>query len=133
MTFGVNMVAIAKGKPKLMSLQSAIRYYIGHQKNVITARTQYDLDKAKARAHILEGLMIAVDNLDAIIMMIRASNTPKEAKIKLMESFDLDDIQAQAILDMRLQRLTGLEIETLRQEYAEMLQKIEYLTRNSGE
>ena len=127
-TFGVNMVAIAKGKPKQLSLHSAIRYYIGHQKNVITARTQYELDKAKARAHILEGLMIAVDNLDAIIAMIRASRTPKEAKMKLMESFDLDDIQAQAILDMRLQRLTGLEIETLRQEYAEILEKIEYLT-----
>ena len=126
-TFGVNMVAIAKGKPKQLSLHSAIRYYIGHQKNVITARTQYELDRAKARAHILEGLMIAVDNLDAIIAMIRASRTPKEAKIKLMENFDLDDIQAQAILDMRLQRLTGLEIETLRQEYQEILEKIEYL------
>jgi DNA gyrase subunit A len=127
-TFGVNMVAIAGGKPKLLSLKSAIRYYIQHQKNVITARTQYELDKAKARAHILEGLMIAVDNLDAIIALIRASQTPREAKGKLMENFALDDIQAQAILDMRLQRLTGLEIETLRLEYAEVLQKIEYLT-----
>ena len=127
-TFGVNMVAIANGKPKQLSLRSAIRYYIQHQKNVITARTQYELDKAKARAHILEGLMIAVDNLDAIIALIRASRTPKEAKAKLMESFDLDDIQAQAILDMRLQRLTGLEIETLRLEYEEILKKIEYLT-----
>jgi len=127
-TFGVNMVAIAGGKPKQLSLRSAIRYYIQHQKNVITARTQYELDKAKARAHILEGLMIAVDNLDEIIAMIRASRTPKEAKARLMESFDLDDIQAQAILDMRLQRLTGLEIETLRQEYEDILQKIEYLT-----
>jgi len=127
-TFGVNMVAIAGGKPKQMSLRSIIRYYIQHQKNVITARTQYELDKAKARAHILEGLMIAIDNLDEIIAMIRASRTPKEAKAKLMESFALDDIQAQAILDMRLQRLTGLEIETLRQEYAEILKTIEYLT-----
>ena len=127
-TFGVNMVAIAKGKPKQLSLHSAIRYYITHQKNVITARTQYELDRAKARAHILEGLMIAVDNLDEIIILIRASRTPKEAKAKLMKNFDLDDIQAQAILDMRLQRLTGLEIETLRLEYAEILEKIEYLT-----
>ncbi|MBN1776719.1 MAG: DNA topoisomerase 4 subunit A [Clostridiales bacterium] len=127
-TFGVNMVAIAKGKPRLMSLHSAIRYYITHQRNVITARTQYELDRAKARAHILEGLMIAVDNLDAVIALIRASRTPKEAKQKLMESFDLDELQAQAILDMRLQRLTGLEIETLRQEYAEILEKIEYLS-----
>ncbi len=127
-TFGVNMVAIAGGKPKLMSLRSIIRYYIQHQKNVITARTQYELDRAKARAHILEGLMIAVDNLDAIIAMIRASRTPKEAKTRLMESFSLDEIQAQAILDMRLQRLTGLEIETLKHEYAEVLKNIEYLT-----
>ena len=81
-TFGVNMVAIAGGKPKQMSLKSAIRYYIRHQKNVVTARTQYELDKAKARAHILEGLMIAVDNLDEIIALIRASQTPKEAKAK---------------------------------------------------
>jgi len=127
-TFGVNMVAIAKGKPKLMSLHSAIRYYIAHQRNVITARTQYELDRAKARAHILEGLMIAVDNLDEIIALIRASRTPKEAKVKLMQNFDLDELQAQAILDMRLQRLTGLEIETLRKEYQEILEKIEYLS-----
>ncbi len=127
-TFGVNMVAIANGKPKQLSLRSAIRYYIQHQKSVITARTQYELDRARARAHILEGLMIAVDNLDAIIAMIRASRTPKEAKARLMESFALDDVQAQAILDMRLQRLTGLEIETLRLEYAEVLEKIQYLT-----
>ena len=127
-TFGVNMVAIASGKPKQLSLKQAIRYYIQHQKNVVTARTQYELDKAKARAHILEGLMIAVDNLDAIIQLIRASQTPKEAKQRLMETFALDDIQAQAILDMRLQRLTGLEIETLRLEYAGILEKIAYLT-----
>ena len=123
-TFGVNMVAIADGKPRLLSLRRMIRYYIRHRKNVITARTQYELDKAKARAHILEGLMIAVDNLDEVIQLIRKSENPKAAKAGLMELFGLTEIQAQAILDMRLQRLTGLEILALRKEYAELLKTI---------
>lgn len=123
-TFGVNMVAIADGKPRLLSLKSALRYYIRHRKNVITARTQYDLEKAKARAHILEGLMIAVDNLDEVIRIIRASETPKSAKASLMTRFELSELQAQAILDMRLQRLTNLEIVTLRKEYAELIKEI---------
>ena len=123
-TFGVNMVAIADGKPRLLSLRRMIRYYIRHRKNVITARTQYELDKAKARAHILEGLMIAVDNLDEVIQLIRKSENPKAAKAGLMECFGLTEIQAQAILDMRLQRLTGLEILALRKEYAELLKTI---------
>jgi len=122
-TFGVNMVAIAEGKPKLLSLRRVIRCYIRHQKNVVTARTRYDLDHARARAHVLEGLMIAVDHLDEIIALIRASENPKTAKAGLMEHFDLTEIQAQAILDLRLQRLTGLEILLLRKEYAE-LQKL---------
>ena len=123
-TFGVNLVAIADGKPRLLSLRRMIRYYIRHRKNVITARTQYELDKAKARAHILEGLMIAVDNLDEVIQLIRKSENPKAAKAGLMERFGLTEIQAQAILDMRLQRLTGLEILALRKEYAELLKTI---------
>jgi len=123
-TFGVNMVAIADGKPRLLSLKKAIRYYIRHRKNVVTARTQYDLDKAKARAHILEGLMIAVDNLDEVIKIIRGSENPKTAKAALIARFELSDIQAQAILDMRLQRLTNLEILTLRKEYAELCKLI---------
>ena len=123
-TFGVNMVAIADGKPRLLNLRRMIRYYIRHRKNVITARTQYELDKAKARAHILEGLMIAVDNLDEVIQLIRKSENPKAAKAGLMERFGLTEIQAQAILDMRLQRLTGLEILALRKEYAELLKTI---------
>ena len=123
-TFGVNMVAIADGKPRLLSLRRMIRYYIRHRKNVITARTQYELDKAKARAHILEGLMIAVDNLDEVIQLIRKSENPTAAKAGLMERFGLTEIQAQAILDMRLQRLTGLEILALRKEYAELLKTI---------
>ena len=123
-TFGVNMVAIADGKPRLLSLKKAIRYYIRHRKNVVTARTQYDLDKAKARAHILVGLMIAVDNLDEVIKIIRGSENPKTAKAALMARFELSDVQAQAILDMRLQRLTNLEILTLRKEYAELCKLI---------
>ena len=126
-TFGVNMVAIAEGKPRLMSLRRVIRYYIKHQRNVVYARTQYDLDRAKARAHILEGLMVAVDNLDEVIALIRRSKTPKEAKLGLMGRFFLDELQAQAILDMRLQRLTGLEIETLRKEYADLIKLIDKL------
>ncbi|MDD3411256.1 MAG: DNA topoisomerase 4 subunit A [Eubacteriales bacterium] len=126
-TFGVNMVAIADGKPRLMSLRRVIRYYIQHQKNVVTARTQYELARAKARAHILEGLMVAVDNLDEVIALIRASKSVKEAKAGLMARFELDEIQAQAILDMRLQRLTGLEILALRKEYEELLKLVEKL------
>ncbi len=126
-TFGVNMVAIAEGKPVQMGLKEMIGHFIRHQKNVVTRRTQYDLDQAKARAHILEGLMVAVDNLDEVIALIRGSKTPKEAKQKLMERFSLTDIQAQAILDMRLQRLTNLEILALRKEYEEVLRLIDRL------
>ena len=128
-TFGVNMVAIADGKPRLMSLRRALRYYIKHQRNVVALRTQYELDRAKARAHILEGLMIAVDNLDEIIALIRASRTPREAKAGLMSRFGMDDVQAQAVLDLRLQRLTGLEIETLRKEYEDLLKLIDKLEK----
>ncbi len=126
-TFGVNMVAIAEGKPMQMGLKEIIGHFIRHQKNVVTRRTQYDLDQAKARAHILEGLMVAVDNLDEVIALIRGSKTPKEAKQKLMDRFSLTDIQAQAILDMRLQRLTNLEILALRKEYEEVLRLIDKL------
>ena len=119
-TFGVNMVAIADAKPRLMSLRRVLKYYIKHQRNVVAARTQYELDRARARAHILAGLMIAVDNLDEIIALIRRSKTPKEAKEGLIAGFDLDDIQAQAILDLRLQRLTQLGV----QEITDELQKL---------
>lgn len=126
-TFGVNMVAIAQGKPVLMGLKSMIGHFIRHQKDVVTRRTQYELKQAQARAHILLGLMIALDNLDEVIAMIRSSKTPKEAKTRLMERFELTDVQAQAILDMRLQRLTNLEIESLRKEYADLLKLIDKL------
>lgn len=126
-TFGVNMVAIAGGKPVQMGLKQMIAYYIDYQKQVVTRRTEYELKQAKARAHVLEGLMIALDNLDEVIALIRASKTPKEAREGLMERFCLTEIQAQAILDMRLQRLTNLEIETLRKEYADLLKLISRL------
>ena len=126
-TFGVNMVAIAAGKPVQMSLKQLINYYIDYQKKVVTRRTAYELKQAQARAHILEGLMIALDNLDEVIALIRASKSPKEAKIGLMDRFSLSEVQAQAILDMRLQRLTNLEIEALRKEYADILKLISRL------
>ena len=123
-TFGVNMVAIVGGKPKQLSLKELIASYIDYQKQVVTRRTEYELKQAKARAHVLEGLMIALDNLDEVIALIRASKSPKEARIGLMERFALSEIQAQAILDMRLQRLTNLEVEALRKEYADVLKLI---------
>ena len=123
-TFGVNLVAIADGKPRQLSLRRAIGYYIRHRKNVVTARTRYELDRALARAHILEGLMVAVDNLDEVIALIRKSENPKAAKAALMERFALSDAQAQAILDMRLQRLTNLEILALRKEYEDLKKRI---------
>ncbi|MBQ6383036.1 MAG: DNA topoisomerase 4 subunit A [Clostridia bacterium] len=126
-TFGVNMVAIAGGKPVQLSLKEIIRHYINYQKQVVTRRTRYDLNQAQARAHILEGLMIALDNLDEVIALIRASRSPKEAKAALVERFALSEIQAQAILDMRLQRLTNLEVEALRKEYADVLKLIAHL------
>ncbi|MCR5296539.1 MAG: DNA topoisomerase 4 subunit A [Clostridiales bacterium] len=126
-TFGVNMVAIANGKPVLLNLKQLISCYVDFQKQVVTRRTEYELKQAKARAHILEGLMIALDNLDEVIALIRASKSPKDARAALMERFALSEVQAQAILDMRLQKLTGLEIENLRKEYADILKLISRL------
>jgi len=126
-TFGVNMVAIAEGRPVQMGVKAMLSYYIDHQKRVVTRRTKYELAQAKAREHILAGLMVAVDHLDEVIALIRKSKNPREAKEQLMIRFSLSDIQAQAILDMRLQRLTGLEIETLRKEYAAILKLIDKL------
>ncbi len=127
MTFGVNMVAIAGGKPQQMNLKQIIAHYIRHQRDVVTRRTQFELDAALRREHILAGLMIAVDNLDAVIALIRASKSPKEAREGLMKTFSLSEIQAQAILDLRLQRLTNMELVTIRKEYAEVVKLIEEL------
>ena len=126
-TFGVNMVAIAEGRPMQLGVKALLSYYIDHQKRVITRRTKYELEQARAREHILAGLMVAVNNLDQVIAIIRKSKTPKEAKEQLMNTFGLTDIQAQAILDLRLQRLTGLEIEALRREYEAILKTIHRL------
>ena len=126
-TFGVNLVAIAGGKPVLLTLKQLIAGYIDYQKQVVTRRTEYELKQAKARAHILEGLMIALDNLDEVIALIRASKSPKEARASLMERFSLTEVQAQAILDLRLQKLTNMEMEALRKEYADILKLISRL------
>ncbi len=127
MTFGVNMVAIAGGKPQQMNLKQILAHYIRHQRDVVTRRTQFELDAALKREHILAGLMIAVDNLDAVIALIRASKSPKEAREGLMKTFALSEIQAQAILDLRLQRLTNMELVTIKREYAEVVRLIEEL------
>lgn len=126
-TFGANMVAIAGGKPCLMGVKEILEHFIAHQKDVVTRRTKHDLEAAERRAHILEGLIVAVDNIDEVIRLIRASKNPAEARDRLMERFSLSAIQAQAILDMRLQRLTNLQIEELRKEYAEVCALIEEL------
>ncbi len=119
-TFGANMVAIAGGKPVLMGLKAINAHYIQHQKNVVTRRTRHELAQAKARAHILEGLVIAVENIDEVIRIIRRAESVKEARENLMARFELTQVQAQAILDMRLARLTALEILSLKKELAEL-------------
>lgn len=123
-TFGVNIVAIADGKPQQMGLVDICRYYVNYQKRVVTLRTQYDLEDAQQREHILQGLMIAVDNIDRVIKIIRSSKNTQEAKSQLMQTFDLTGVQAQAILDMRLKRLTALEMETLKTEYQNVVKLI---------
>ncbi|MFR1593723.1 MAG: DNA gyrase subunit A, partial [Christensenellales bacterium] len=125
--FGAIMLALVDGEPKVLSLHQMLYHYLEHQKDVIVRRTRYDLDKAEARAHILEGLLIALDNIDEIVRIIRNSPNTAEAKVQLMERFALSDKQAQAILDMRLARLTGLERERLQEEYAELEKTIAYL------
>ncbi|MBU2702768.1 DNA gyrase subunit A [Sporomusaceae bacterium BoRhaA] len=126
-TFGVNMLALVNGHPRVLNLRQVLEYYLEHQKEVITRRTQFDLAKAKARAHILEGLKIALDHLDAVIKTIRESQTVDIARSALMNGFSLSEKQAQAILEMRLQRLTGLEREKIDQEYQDILATIAYL------
>ncbi len=124
-SFGVIMLALVDGKPKVLNLKEVLHYYIKHQEDVITRRTRYDLAKAEARAHILEGLTIALDKLDAVITTIRESRTADIAREALINSFKLTEKQAQAILDLRLQRLTGLEREKIEEEYQETLKAIE--------
>ena len=123
-TFGVIMLALVDGEPKVLSLPEALNVYLKHQEEVVTRRTRYDLNKAEERAHILKGLLIALDHIDEVIKIIRGSKNGQEAKEKLIERFGLDDVQAQAIIDMRLRALTGLEREKIEQEYAELMARI---------
>jgi DNA gyrase subunit A len=123
-SFGINMLAIVDGRPKLLNLRDALRAFLDHRKEVVTRRTAFDLRKAEERLHILEGLRIALDNLDAVITLIRNANDPKAAKEGLVASFGLSELQAQAILDMRLQRLTGLERDKILQEHKETTELI---------
>ena len=123
-TFGIINLALVKGRPKVMALKELIQHFIEHRIEVILRRTMYDLDQAESRAHILEGLKIALDNLDEVIKTIRAANSPHEANVELRKKFALTDLQAKAILDMRLQKLTGLERDKIDQEYREIVDKI---------
>ena len=127
-TFGIINLALVNGVPKILNLKELISYYVDHQIEVVTRRTKFDLEKAKKRAHIVEGLKIALDNIDRIIEIVRASQTDEVAKKTFTEEFGLSDVQGQAILDMRIKRLTGLEREKLDEEYKELLLKIEELT-----
>ena len=123
-TFGVIMLALVNGEPKIMNLLDMLGHYLKHQEEVITRRTQYELNKAEERAHILQGLLIALDNIDEVIKIIRGSQTVQLAKTELMERFQLSDAQAQAIVDMRLRALTGLEREKLEKEFEELMKRI---------
>ncbi|MHC1699943.1 MAG: DNA gyrase subunit A [Humidesulfovibrio sp.] len=126
-SFGINMMAVVGNRPMLLNVKQILSYFLEHRREVIIRRTQFDLDKSQARAHILEGLKIALDNIDEVVALIRASKGVVEAKAGLMERFGLSDIQSQAILDMRLQRLTNMEREKLLDEYAALLKLIAYL------
>ncbi len=134
-TFGVNILALDKGQPKVLNLKEVLECYLEHQIEVITRRTQYDLEKAEARAHIVEGLLTALGNIDAVIQLIKRSKTTEDAVKGLIETFNLTEIQAKAILDMKLQRLTGLEIDKLKEELASLKREIsEYkeILKNQG-
>lgn len=126
-SFSVNNIALVKGRPEMLTLKDMIVHFVDHRHEVVVRRTKYELDQAEKRAHILEGLIIASDNIDEVIKLIRASSSPDEARAKLMERFELSDIQSRAIVEMRLRQLTGLEQDKLRAEYDELMKTIEYL------
>jgi DNA gyrase subunit A len=126
-SFSVNNIALVKGRPEMLNLKDMIRHFVDHRHDVVVRRTKFELDQAEKRAHILEGLIIASDNIDEVIKLIRASSSPDEAREKLMERFNLSDIQSRAIVEMRLRQLTGLEQDKLRAEYDELMKTIEYL------
>lgn len=126
-SFSVNNIALVKGRPQMLNLKDLIVHFVDHRHDVIVRRTRYELAEAEKRAHILEGYLIALDHLDEVIKLIRASETPEDARVGLMEKFGLSDIQARAILDMTLRRLTGLERDKIKEEYAELMKTIEHL------
>lgn len=126
-SFSVNNIALVNGRPRLLNLKDLIHYFVEHRHDIVIRRTKFELDQAEKRAHILEGLIIASDNIEEVIAIIRASKNPDEARIQLCERFSLTEIQARAIVEMRLRQLTGLEQEKLHQEYEEILKQIEYL------
>lgn len=126
-SFSTNNIALVKGRPQMLNLKDLIKYFVEHRHEVVVRRTRFELAEAEKRAHILEGLLIALDHLDEVIKLIRSSNTPEDARTGLMEAFGLSDIQARAILDMTLRRLTGLERDKIKDEYAELMKAIEYL------
>ncbi len=125
-TFAVNCIALVKGRPKLLSLKECVKYFVEHRHDVTIRRTKFDLKKAQERSHILEGLIIACDNIDEVVHIIRASKTPSEAQKNLEERFSIDDIQSKAIVDMRLSQLTGLRMDQLHAEYDDLQKKIDY-------
>ncbi|MCF6240021.1 MAG: DNA gyrase subunit A [Bacteroidales bacterium] len=126
-SFSINTIALVKGRPQLLNVKELLELFIEHRHDVVQRRTQYELDQAEKKAHVLEGLIIAIDNLDEVIKLIRASKTPEDARNGLMERFDLSEIQARAILDMRLQKLTGLERDKLKADYEELMKLIAHL------
>ena len=126
-TFGVIMLALVDNEPRVLNLLEMLQYYLAHQEDVVTRRTKYELNKAEERAHILQGLLIALDNIDRVIQIIRGSQTVQIAKASLIEEFALDDVQAQAIVDMRLRTLTGLERDKIEKEYEDLMARIDYL------
>ena len=126
-SFSVNNIALVGGRPRLLNLKELIKYFVGHRHDVLVRKTKFELNQAEKRAHILEGLLIALNNLDAIIKLIRSSRTPEDARNGLISNFDLSEVQAKAILDLRLQKLTGLEMDKIKDEHAEIMKKIESL------
>jgi len=128
-SFSVNNIALVHGRPKLLNLKELIKHFVEHRHEVVTRRTQYELEQAEKRAHILQGLIIASDNIDEVIAIIRSSSTPDEARARLIERFELSDVQARAIVEMRLRQLTGLEQDKLRKEYEELMETIEHLKK----
>ena len=132
-SFSVNNIALVGGRPKLLNLKELIQHFVDHRHDVLVRKTNFELQQAEKRAHILEGLLIALNNLDAVIELIRSSRTPEDAKNGLISNFELSEVQAKAILDLRLQKLTGLEMDKIKEEHAEIMKKIEKLKEILGD